>query len=81
MIREYLTLEMEDVGGREWIGVFGGGGNADRVECRCPCLTCSIKLVQVGISEVVYSQGYSMDDRVSKEPRGDVGVYAERLSV
>ncbi|KAK0720549.1 putative deoxycytidylate deaminase [Lasiosphaeris hirsuta] len=27
----------------------------------CPCLTCSIKIVQVGIEEVVYSQGYSMD--------------------
>ncbi|KEZ45179.1 Deoxycytidylate deaminase [Scedosporium apiospermum] len=27
----------------------------------CPCLTCSIKICQVGISEVVYSQGYSMD--------------------
>lgn len=27
----------------------------------CPCLTCSIKIVQVGVSEVVYSQGYSMD--------------------
>jgi dCMP deaminase len=27
----------------------------------CPCLTCSIKIVQVGISEVVYSQGYCMD--------------------
>ncbi|KAI1402047.1 cytidine deaminase-like protein [Hypoxylon fuscum] len=27
----------------------------------CPCLTCSIKIVQVGISEVVYNQGYSMD--------------------
>lgn len=27
----------------------------------CPCLTCSIKITQVGISEVVYSQGYSMD--------------------
>ncbi|KAK4195073.1 cytidine deaminase-like protein [Triangularia verruculosa] len=26
-----------------------------------PCLTCSIKIVQVGISEVVYSHGYSMD--------------------
>ena len=30
----------------------------------CPCLTCSIKIVQVGISEVVYSQGYSMDKEV-----------------
>lgn len=27
----------------------------------CPCLTCSIKIAQVGISEVIYSQGYSMD--------------------
>ncbi|KAK3897114.1 cytidine deaminase-like protein [Staphylotrichum tortipilum] len=27
----------------------------------CPCLTCSIKIVQVGVKEVVYSQGYSMD--------------------
>jgi dCMP deaminase len=27
----------------------------------CPCLTCSIKIAQVGITEVVYSQGYSMD--------------------
>lgn len=27
----------------------------------CPCLTCSIKIVQVGIAEVVYNQGYSMD--------------------
>src|SRR3954453_2326587 len=31
---------------------------------RCPCLTCSIKITQVGISEVVYSKGYSMDDEV-----------------
>ncbi|KAK5658534.1 hypothetical protein OQA88_1926 [Cercophora sp. LCS_1] len=29
----------------------------------CPCLTCSIKIVQVGISEVVYSQEYSMDEK------------------
>ncbi|OIW31557.1 hypothetical protein CONLIGDRAFT_592262 [Coniochaeta ligniaria NRRL 30616] len=27
----------------------------------CPCLTCSIKICQVGIGEVVYSEGYSMD--------------------
>ncbi|KAL2059054.1 hypothetical protein ABVK25_000346 [Lepraria finkii] len=26
-----------------------------------PCLTCSVKITQVGISEVVYSQGYSID--------------------
>lgn len=36
----------------------------------CPCLTCSIKIVQSGIKKVVYSQSYSMDDeskRVLKE--------------
>lgn len=27
----------------------------------CPCLTCSIKIAQVGVSEVVYAYGYSMD--------------------
>ncbi|KAH8818988.1 cytidine deaminase-like protein [Xylogone sp. PMI_703] len=27
----------------------------------CPCLTCSIKIAQVGISEVVYNKSYSMD--------------------
>ncbi|KAI1608885.1 dCMP deaminase [Exophiala viscosa] len=36
----------------------------------CPCLTCSVKIAQVGVKEVVYSQGYNMDDatrRVLKE--------------
>lgn len=32
----------------------------------CPCLTCSIKIAQVGISEVVYSQGYSMDGETAE---------------
>lgn len=32
----------------------------------CPCLTCSIKIVQVGIKEVVYSQSYSMDEYSEK---------------
>ncbi|KAH8434739.1 deoxycytidine monophosphate deaminase [Aspergillus melleus] len=27
----------------------------------CPCLTCTVKITQVGISEVVYSKGYNMD--------------------
>lgn len=27
----------------------------------CPCLTCSVKIVQTGITEVVYSQSYRMD--------------------
>ncbi|KFH43872.1 Deoxycytidylate deaminase-like protein [Hapsidospora chrysogenum ATCC 11550] len=32
----------------------------------CPCLTCSIKICQVGISEVVYAQGYSMDNETAE---------------
>lgn len=28
----------------------------------CPCLTCLVKIVQCGVEEVVYSQGYSMDE-------------------
>lgn len=28
----------------------------------CPCLTCSVKIAQVGVKEVVYSQSYNMDD-------------------
>ena len=28
----------------------------------CPCLTCSVKIAQVGVAEVVYSQGYNMDE-------------------
>lgn len=30
----------------------------------CPCLTCSIKIVQVGIKEVVYDKSYYMDAEV-----------------
>lgn len=28
---------------------------------RCPCLRCSVKIVQCGVREVCYAQGYSMD--------------------
>ncbi|KAL2758183.1 hypothetical protein ACRALDRAFT_1055165 [Sodiomyces alcalophilus JCM 7366] len=31
----------------------------------CPCLTCSIKICQVGIREVVYAQAYSMDTQAA----------------
>lgn len=37
---------------------------------RCPCLRCSVKIVQCGVREVVYNQSYSMDEasaRVLKE--------------
>lgn len=42
--------------GRERIG-----GGAVLYCNTCPCLTCTIKIVQVGITEVVYSKGYHMD--------------------
>jgi dCMP deaminase len=29
---------------------------------RCPCLRCSVKIVQTGVREVVYNQSYSMDE-------------------
>jgi dCMP deaminase len=32
----------------------------------CPCLTCSVKIAQVGVKEVVYSQSYNMDDASRK---------------
>ncbi|KAF1943885.1 hypothetical protein EJ02DRAFT_399590 [Clathrospora elynae] len=32
----------------------------------CPCLTCSVKITQVGISEVVYNQGYVVDTETAK---------------
>ena len=41
-----------------------GCGGLTILDTSCPCLTCSIKITQVGISEVVYSQGYSMDQEV-----------------
>ena len=27
----------------------------------CPCITCTVKIVQSGVGEVVYSQSYNMD--------------------
>lgn len=35
-----------------------------KIKRSCPCLTCTVKIAQVGISEVVYSQGYNMDQDV-----------------
>lgn len=42
------------------------GDNAVLYCNTCPCLTCSVKIVQSGIKEVVYSLDYSMDDTSSK---------------
>ncbi|QSL65051.1 hypothetical protein MERGE_002356 [Pneumocystis wakefieldiae] len=32
----------------------------------CPCLTCSIKITQLGVREVIFNYSYSMDDQSSK---------------
>ena len=32
----------------------------------CPCLTCSVKIVQVGIGEVVFSRQYDMDEATAR---------------
>lgn len=38
-------------------------GSQATIYCNtCPCLTCSIKIVQSGIKEVVYNESYSMDE-------------------
>ena len=42
------------------------GGEAVLYCNTCPCLTCSIKIVQVGIAEVVFSQSYYMDAEAAK---------------
>jgi dCMP deaminase len=45
----------------------------------CPCLTCSIKITQVGISEVVYSQSYSMDGETAAVFK-EAGVHLRQFS-
>lgn len=45
----------------------------------CPCLTCSVKIAQVGVKEVVYSQSYNMDEdsrRVLKEAGVELRQYS-----
>ncbi|KAF9436393.1 Deoxycytidine monophosphate (dCMP) deaminase [Entomortierella beljakovae] len=37
-------------------------GSGSTIYCNtCPCLGCAIKIVQVGVSQVVYSESYGMD--------------------
>jgi len=32
----------------------------------CPCLTCTVKIVQTGVTEVVYNLSYKVDDASAK---------------
>lgn len=57
-------------------------GRARTVGCTlfcntCPCLTCSVKIVQSGIKNVVYSQSYFMDEK-SKHILQQGGVTVEQ---
>ena len=48
--------------GRERVGASGSV-----LYCNtCPCLTCSIKIVQVGVEEVVFRQSYYMDEQAAE---------------
>ena len=46
---------------------------------RCPCLTCSVKIVQVGVKEVVYNVSYSMDRHAEEVMRAG-GVRVRQFS-
>ncbi|KAJ9653466.1 Deoxycytidine monophosphate (dCMP) deaminase [Neophaeococcomyces mojaviensis] len=45
----------------------------------CPCLTCSVKIAQVGVREVVYSQTYNMDES-SRKVLAEAGVKLRQYS-
>jgi dCMP deaminase len=55
------------------------GGGAVLYCNTCPCLTCTIKIVQVGITEVVYSQSYYMDAEAANVFK-DAGVKLRQFS-
>lgn len=55
------------------------GGGAVLYCNTCPCLTCSIKIVQVGIAEVVFSQSYYMDEEAARIFR-EAGVKLRQFS-
>ncbi|EMC95993.1 hypothetical protein BAUCODRAFT_512855 [Baudoinia panamericana UAMH 10762] len=55
------------------------GGGAVLYCNTCPCLTCTIKIVQVGIAEVVYSRSYYMDEAAAKVFR-EAGVKLRQFS-
>lgn len=45
----------------------------------CPCLTCSVKIAQVGVKEVVYSRSYNMDE-ASRAVLKEAGVGLRQFS-
>jgi dCMP deaminase len=49
------------------------------IDCSCPCLTCSVKIVQIGVTEVVYNVSYSMDTQAEDVMRAG-GVKVRQFS-
>ncbi|WFD31319.1 dCMP deaminase [Malassezia sp. CBS 17886] len=60
---ECLCLHAEENALLE-LGRDRGGAEGTLLYCNtCPCLRCAVKIVQTGVSEVVYQLEYSMDGR------------------
>lgn len=47
---------------------------------RCPCLRCTVKIVQCGVREVVYSLSYSMD-AASRRVMEEAGVGLRQIEM
>ncbi|KAM0788243.1 hypothetical protein ACM66B_001395 [Microbotryomycetes sp. NB124-2] len=57
----------------------GGGTEGAVLYCNtCPCLRCTVKIVQCGITEVVYSLSYSMD-AASRRVMEEAGILLRQL--
>ncbi|GAA6011337.1 hypothetical protein JCM10207_008305 [Rhodosporidiobolus poonsookiae] len=78
---ECLCLHAEEnallEAGRE--RVSGGGTTGAVLYCNtCPCLRCTVKIVQCGVTEVVYSLSYSMD-AASRKVMDEAGVVLRQI--
>ncbi|GAA5834072.1 hypothetical protein JCM11251_003611 [Rhodosporidiobolus azoricus] len=78
---ECLCLHAEEnallEAGRE--RVSGGGTEGAVLYCNtCPCLRCTVKIVQCGVKEVIYSLSYSMDT-ASRRVMEEAGVVLRQI--
>lgn len=78
---ECLCLHAEEnallEAGRE--RVSGGGTEGAVLYCNtCPCLRCTVKIVQCGVKEVIYSLSYSMD-AASRRVMEEAGVVLRQI--
>ncbi|TKA58414.1 hypothetical protein B0A53_00153 [Rhodotorula sp. CCFEE 5036] len=59
--------------------VSGGGTEGAVLYCNtCPCLRCTVKIVQCGVKEVIYSLSYSMD-AASRRVMEEAGVVLRQI--